>query len=385
MRRGLSALMFLLPGLWLVAATAAQSRSESAAPERSIAECRQRIAVSAPAMDADCLRRVYALPIDQWPAPTVDAGAVWQELAPLPDAPPVPADNPQTPEKIALGKRLFEDPRLSRSGQIACASCHDRQLGWGDGRSVSFGHDRQAGKRNAMNVSMAAFSGPLFWDGRAATLEAQALHPIQDSAEMAFSPHELEKRLNRETDYPTAFAQVFGEKRVIMSRVAQALASYQRSLVPRFNRFDRFLEGQRGVLTDQQLWGLHLFRTQARCMNCHSGPALTDNRFHNLGLHFYGRTKQDLGRYRITGDPADSGRFRTPSLRNVGKTGPYMHNGGFMELRGVVNMYNVGMPRPMPRSGATSDPPFPQVDPLLQPLDLHRTELEAITEFLRTL
>ncbi|KAF1729290.1 cytochrome-c peroxidase [Pseudoxanthomonas mexicana] len=336
-------------------------------------------------MDADCLRRVYALPIDQWPAPTVDAGAVWQELAPLPDMPPVPADNPQTPEKIALGKRLFEDPRLSRSGQIACASCHDRQLGWGDGRSVSFGHDRQAGKRNAMNVSMAAFSGPLFWDGRAATLEAQALHPIQDSAEMAFSPHELEKRLNRETDYPTAFAQVFGEKRVTMSRVAQALASYQRSLVPRFNRFDRFLEGQRGVLTDQQLWGLHLFRTQARCMNCHSGPALTDNRFHNLGLHFYGRNKQDLGRYRITGDPADSGRFRTPSLRNVGKTGPYMHNGGFMELRGVVNMYNVGMPRPKPAPGAADDPPFPQVDPLLQPLDLHRTELEAITEFLRTL
>lgn len=385
MRRWLTALVFLLPGSLLVAATTAQSQTGGAATAPSIDECRQRIAVSAPGIDADCLRQVYARPIAEWPAPTVDAGAVWQELAPLPDAPPAPADNPQTPEKIALGKRLFEDPRLSRSGQIACASCHDRQLGWGDGRSVSFGHDRQAGKRNAMNVSMAAFSSPLFWDGRAATLEAQALHPIQDSAEMAFSPRELEKRLNRETDYPTAFAQVFGEKRITMSRVAQALASYQRSLVPRFNRFDRFLDGQRGVLTDQQLWGLHLFRTQARCMNCHSGPALTDNRFHNLGLHFYGRSKEDLGRYRVTGDPADSGKFRTPTLRGVGKTGPYMHNGGFIELRGVVNMYNAGMPRPQPRAGQENDPLFPQTDPLLQPLDLHRTELEAITAFLQTL
>lgn len=385
MRRWLTALVFLLPGSLLVAATTAQSQTGGMATAPPIDECRQRIAVSAPRIDADCLRQVYARPIAEWPAPTVDAGAVWQELASLPNAPPAPADNPQTPAKIALGKRLFEDPRLSRSGQIACASCHDRQLGWGDGRSVSFGHDRQAGKRNAMNVSMAAFSSPLFWDGRAATLEAQALHPIQDSAEMAFSPRELEKRLNRETDYPTAFAQVFGEKRITMSRVAQALASYQRSLVPRFNRFDRFLDGQRGVLTDQQLWGLHLFRTQARCMNCHSGPALTDNRFHNLGLHFYGRSKEDLGRYRVTGDPADSGKFRTPTLRGVGKTGPYMHNGGFIELRGVVNMYNAGMPRPQPRAGQENDPLFPQTDPLLQPLDLHRTELEAITAFLQTL
>lgn len=375
--------LFALPICVLVGTTTAQSQAEAQASTPTLAECRQRIAVSAPRMDADCLRRIYALPIGEWPAPTVDAGALWQELAPLPDAPPVPADNPQTPQKIALGRKLFEDPRLSRSGQIACASCHDQQLGWGDGRSVSFGHDRQAGKRNAMNVSMAAFSSPLFWDGRAATLEEQALHPIQDSSEMAFAPRELEKRLNR-TDYPAEFLQVFGEKKITMHRVAQALASYQRSLVPRFNRFDRFLDGQRNVLTDQQLWGLHLFRTQARCMNCHSGPALTDNRFHNLGLHFYGRSKQDLGRYQVTGDPADSGKFRTPTLRGVGKTGPYMHSGGFMELRGVVNMYNVGMPRPEPKAGQEADPLFPQVDPLLKPLDLHKSELEAITEFLRT-
>lgn len=380
-------LLFLVPAGLLVGTTAAQSRAErlELAAAIPLAECRQRIAVSAPRIDMDCLRRVYALPISEWPAPNVDTGAVWQELAPLPAMPPIPPDNPQTPQKIALGKALFEDPQLSRSGQIACASCHDRQLGWGDGRSVSFGHDRRAGRRNAMNISMAAYASPLFWDGRAATLEEQALHPIQDSSEMAFTARALERRLSRETGYPLQFQQVFGDKKITMHRIAQALASYQRSLTPRFNRFDRFLEGRRDVLTDSQLWGLHLFRTQARCMNCHSGPALTDNRFHNLGLHFYGRAKEDLGRYRVTGDVADSGKFRTPTLRGVGKTGPYMHSGGFMELRGVVNMYNVGMPRPAPKAGEEDDPRFPREDPLLKPLDLHRTELEAITAFLEAL
>lgn len=385
LRRLLLFALFVAPACVLAGMTMAQSATEDSPASPTLAECRQRIAVSAPQIDMQCLRRVYALPIGEWPAPTVDDGAVWQELAPLPDTPPVPADNPQTPEKVALGKKLFEDPRLSRSGQIACASCHDRQLGWGDGRSVSFGHDRQAGKRNAMNVSMAAFSSPLFWDGRAATLEEQALHPIQDSVEMAFTARELEQRLNRSKDYPAEFLRVFGEKRITMPRVAQAIAAYERSLVPRSSRFDRFLEGRRDLLTDEQLWGLHLFRTQARCMNCHSGPALTDNRFHNLGLHFYGREREDLGRYRVTGDPADSGKFRTPSLRSVGRTGPYMHSGAFMELRGVVNMYNAGMPRPQPKAGQEGDPLFPATDPLLKPLDLHRSELEAITEFLRTL
>ncbi|MFT4249384.1 MAG: cytochrome c peroxidase [Pseudomonas sp.] len=381
-RRLLGGLLLLSFGLPLHLAPAQTSDSADAPP---LEQCRQRIAPSAPSIDFDCLRRVYALPSGQWPAPQIDDGVEWQELAPLPEHPPEPADNPGTPEKIALGKKLFEDPRLSRSGQIACASCHDRQLGWGDGRSVSFGHDRQAGTRNAMSVAMAAYAHPLFWDGRAVTLEEQAAFPIQDSKEMAFTTKELERRLNRSQDYPAEFARVFGDDTITMREVGKAIAAYERTLVPRFNRFDRFLEGRRDLLTDQQLWGLHLFRTHARCMNCHSGPTLTDNRFHNLGLHFYGRSKQDLGRYGVTGDPADSGKFRTPTLRNVGKTGPWMHNGAFPVLRGVVNMYNVGMPRPEPTPAQRDDPLFPQPDPLLQPLDLHRTELEAITAFLESL
>ena len=380
----------LLAGLLLCSAgglyvARAQTPNEVPNDATSLEQCRQRIAPSAPVIDFGCLRRVYALPAEQWPAPHIDDGVEWLELAPLPKQTPEPADNPGTPEKIALGKKLFEDPRLSRSGQIACASCHDRQLGWGDGRSVAFGHDRQAGRRNAMSVAMAAYSQPLFWDGRAATLEEQALMPVQDHKEMAFTTRELETRLNRTDDYPAAFERVFGQRRIRMREVAYAIAAYERTLVPRNSRFDRFLEGNRNLLDDRQLWGLHLFRTHARCMNCHSGPALTDNGFHNLGLHFYGRPQQDLGRYEITGDPADSGKFRTPSLRNVGKTGPWMHTGGFTQMRGIVNMYNVGMPRPQPKPGQADDPLFPQPDPLLKVLDLHKTELEAITEFLQSL
>ncbi|WP_211327674.1 cytochrome-c peroxidase [Solilutibacter pythonis] len=299
--------------------------------------------------------------------------------------PPEPAYNRATPQKIALGKRLFDDPRLSLSAQIACANCHDRQLGWGDGRSVSFGHDRQAGRRNAIGVATSAFSAALFWDGRATTLEEQALHPIADAKEMAFDPEKAAKRLQASGDYDAALIAAFGDARMTPRRIAYSLAAFQRSLVPRFNRFDRFMEGHHKALTNQQVWGLHLFRTRGRCMNCHSGPALSDDGFHNLGLHFYGRARQDLGRYEVTGNPADSGKFRTPSLRNVAKTGPWMHNGIFPDLRGLINMYNAGMPRPQPREGQETDPLFPRPDPLLKPLDLHRAEIEAITAYLHTL
>lgn len=367
--------------LWAAVQPPAVAQSD----EPDLPTCRQRIAASAPQIDFDCLRRVYQQPVTQWPSPQIDAGVQWQEMAPLPRIAPAPADNPGTPEKIALGRRLFDDPRLSASGQIACASCHDRQLGWGDGRSVSFGHNRQSGRRNAISVAMSGFAQPLFWDGRAPTLEAQALHPIADPREMAFTPEEAVKRLQEAGDYAADFAKVFDDTQITAQRLAYALAAFQRSLLPRFNRFDRFLEGHHSALNDQQLWGLHVFRTHGRCMNCHFGPALTDNRFHNLGLHFHGRARQDLGRYEVTGDPADSGKFRTPSLRGVGKTGPWMHNGLFSSLQGVLNMYNAGMPSPKPTPAQQLDPTFPTPDPLLKPLHLHRVEIEALAEYLRTL
>jgi len=332
-----------------------------------------------------CLRERYAQPISHWPAPHIDAGVAWQEMAPLPDRPPAPADNPTTPARVALGRRLFEDPRLSRSGQIACASCHERDLAFADGRRVSFGHDRQPGRRNAPSVLMSGYATTLFWDGRALHLEDQALLPIADPTEMAFSADEAVQRLRADVHYRQQFTDAFGDARIDPRRLAQAIAAFERSLAPTGRRFDRFLAGQRQLLDDQQLRGLHLFRTRARCMNCHNGPALTDNGFHNLGLHLHGRARQDLGRYEVTGDPADSGRFRTPSLRGVANTGPWMHDGRMPRLDALLAFYNVGGGKPRERPETAAAGPFPQPDPLLQPLQLQADELQAIEAFLRTL
>ncbi|WP_166766990.1 cytochrome-c peroxidase [Xanthomonas euroxanthea] len=364
-----------------VAGHAVPERTNTPVPR----DCRATLALSSNSVDVACLRLAYAGPQASWPKPEISEGAVWQELAPLPAKAPTPADNPTTVQKVALGRKLFEDPRLSSSGQIACANCHDPELGWGDGRSVSFGHNRQQGRRNAPSVAMSGFAESLFWDGRAGSLEEQIRHPIEDGKEMAFSLPAMVERLNQSDDYPGEFGHVFGSSRITEKDIAQALAAFERSLVPRANRYDRFLQGQRELLNDQQLWGLHLFRTKARCMNCHSGPTLADNRFHNLGLHFYGRQRQDLGRYEVTQDVRDSGKFRTPSLRNVRKTGPYMHTGGFADLRSVVNAYNAGMPRPKPKGEQIDDPLFPKPDPLLRPLGLQKEERDAIVAFLETL
>ena len=335
--------------------------------------------------EAACLRALYSSPTPQWPAPHVEPGVAWQELAPLP-VPVDPADNPSTPAKVALGRRLFFDPILSRSRQLACASCHDPDLGWADGRRVSFGHDRQPGRRNAPSVQASAHVAPLFWDGRAATLEAQALGPIADPVEMGFSVNGAVRRLRRDARYRSEFSTVFEQPRIDAQQLGQAIAAFQRSLSPRNSRFDRFLRGNARALDDAQLRGLHLFRTQAGCMNCHNGAALTDNGFHNLGLHFHGRPRQDLGRYEVTGNPADSGRFRTPSLRGVANTAPYMHNGLIPRLSGVLAFYNVGGGRPRAPVDLHDDaPPLPQPDPLLRPRGLNRQDLQDLEAFLQAL
>ncbi len=375
-----------LPGavIAVVLAGAAPADARRDTAEHALQPCGDGVSQDGTA-DVDCLRRMYDQPAGKWPAPHVAPGVVWQELAPLPPV-AVPADNAPTPAKVALGQRLFNDPRLSRSGQIACASCHERDLGFADGRRVSFGHDRQPGRRNAPSVAMAGYAHHLFWDGRAATLEEQALLPIADPKEMAFSAGEAASRLRDDADYRRQFAAVFGDDRIEPRQLAQAIAAFERSLAPARNRFDRFLGGRSAALDDQQLRGLHLFRTRAGCMNCHNGPALTDNGFHNLGLHFHGRARQDLGRYEITGQPADSGRFRTPSLRGVADTAPYMHNGVLPRLDAVLQFYNVGGGKPRAPAHLPADAaPFPQPDPLLQPLGLERDELAAIEAFLRTL
>lgn len=331
------------------------------------------------------LRTAYAGPPETWPRPTLHEGAVFTEFGPLP---PVrhPPDNPPSEAKVALGARLFDDPRLSRSGQIACASCHARELGFADGVRTSFGHDRQRGRRNAQSLFTVAWLKPLFWDGRSPDLEDQSLHPLIDPREMAAADLlEVERRVAAEPGYAADFAAAFGDETVTVRRISMALAVFQRSLRPRAGRFERFVRGDSRALNDRQLKGLHLFRTRAGCANCHNGPLLTDMRFHNLGLHFYGRELQDLGRYEVTGAPEDVGRFRTPSLRGVSQTAPYMHNGLFPSLEGTVNFYTAGGARPRPREEQKDDPLFPTTDPLVQRLDLSAEDREALLAFLETL
>lgn len=349
---------------------------------KAIAACQQQVAAGS--HDTSCLRALYRQPPTLWPAADWSDGVEQRELGPL--LPPMaPPGNPSTPEKIALGKRLFEDPKLSASGQIACANCHDRQLGWGDGKRVSFGHDRQPGRRNAMDVSMAAYSSHLFWDGRGGVLEEQAAMPIHDPLEMANTLPKMLRRLNRDPSYREQFGGAFDQTRIAMEQVAQALAAYQRTLYPRNRGFDRFLDGKDAGLNDNQLLGLHLFRTKARCINCHNGPAFSDDKFHNLGIHFFGRELEDLGRYEVTANPTDSGAFRTPSLRNADRNGPYMHNGIFPNLEGIVNMYKAGAFRPRPVGEQANDPNFPTTDPLLKPLALTPAERAALVDFMSTL
>ena len=334
--------------------------------------------------DMACLRQLYAQPIARWPRPQVADGVTPAEMAPVSAMP-----QPQvTPAVVALGQRLFNDPRLSRSNAVACISCHSPAHSFADNKRASIGHDGRLGQRNAPGLLGVGQLRPLFWDGRAATLEEQALGPLQHPDEMAMDVPALAAKLAALDDYPAQFDAAFGPGAgVSLPRILTALADYQRTLLPPVTRFDTFLEGQRAQLNDRELLGLHLFRTKARCMTCHSGALLTDQQFHNLGLTYYGRKKyEDLGRYLVTGKDEDVGKFRTPGLRGVAQSGPWMHNGLFPQMVGLLNMYNAGMSRPVPQNAQqAADPKFPVTSPLLQRLQLTSEEIIALKSFLEVL
>jgi len=329
------------------------------------------------------LREVYSKPAAEWPAPEVDEGVDWVEIGLLP-ALIEPADNPGTKAKVDLGKRLFFDPRVSGSGQIACASCHDPDLGWADGRTIAFGHRREPLKRNSPGLMNIGYMETFFWDGRAGSLEEQAREVILNPLEMSATPESVVKELSAVPEYREEFREAFGSEQIDVDVVAKAIAAFERSIVGGRSRFDHFMKGNAKTLSDEAVLGLDLFRGAARCMNCHNGPNFTDNQFHDLGLSYYNRELEDLGRYRITGDPDDVGRFRTPSLRNIGATGPYMHNGLF-ELTGVLNMYNAGMATLRRKPAETLDPLFPKKSPLLHPLGLNEQDLADLRAFLDSL
>ncbi len=282
---------------------------------------------------SESLRRQYSRPSSAWPRPWVDAGVEWKELGILPSS-PVDMRVDSLRQLARLGAMLFFDTRLSGAGRISCASCHQPEKSWTDGRSKSLGHEDQENKRNSPTILNVWGYTRLFWDGRSSGLEDQAFAPINSESEMHSDIRELPARLRKLRQYRELFDSVYPGEGIDPDKIAAALATFQRTIVSDSSAFDRFLAGDRKALDNPQLRGLHLFRTKARCMNCHHGPLLTDNQFHQTIF-----SGNDIGRYMQTHVDADSGRIRTPSLRDVVYTGPWMHDGKETSLAEIIRKY----------------------------------------------
>lgn len=333
---------------------------------------------------AATLREVYSLPVEAWPAPHLAEGVEHRELGPVPEA-VYPEANPYSEAKAELGRLLFFDGRLSGPGQMSCGSCHVADLGWADGRARSLGHGAHQLQRNTPSMLNAAHLDELFWDGRVTSLEDLVSAVLHNPEEMSSSAGEVAARVEAIEGYGPLFEAAFGDEGVTFERITQAIATHVRTVVSEpSSAFDRFLGGKKDALSDEAVRGLHLFRTDARCMNCHNGPLMTDGRFHNNGLAYYGRKFEDLGRYRVTKDPEDVGRFRTQGLRNIGRTAPYMHV-GFFDLTGVINLYNAGGARTKPRGDQAEDPLWPETSELLVPLHLNERDRADLEAFLASL
>lgn len=292
---------------------------------------------------------------------------------------------------VELGEKLFFDPQLSLDKTVSCASCHEPRMNFGDRRKTAIGIENQEGTRNTPNIFGIDHWQSFFWDGRAVTAEQQALMPIENPIEMNFTASGAADRVNSDDSYRTLINNI-GLNSLTPSQLAKAIVAFERTITLPDTKYSRFLEmsehqSEQALeeFTEQELLGLHIFRTKAKCMTCHQGPLLSDNQFHVTGLHFYGRKFQDVGRFDATQKVDDSGKFRTASLLFVSHTAPWMHNGLFTDLSGIVNFYNNGGARPKPREHVKDDPLFPSTTPLLLKLDLTRAEIEAVAAFLQTL
>jgi cytochrome c peroxidase len=269
---------------------------------------------------------------------------------------PTSPANPLTPEKVALGRRLFFDRSLSADRTLSCSSCHDPEQAFTDGRATARGVNGAEGHRNTPSLVNAGYGRSFFWDGRADSLEQQVLGPIFNPIEMGLNESELQSRSGLAT-----------------TDVAAALASYVRTIRSRDSRYDWYLAGQTAMLTDLERTGLELFRGRGQCLRCHSGPNFTDGRFHNTGVGWRNGRLSDDGRFVFSGDERDHGAFKTPTLRDVARTAPYMHDGSEATLEDVVRFYSEGGRR------------NPYLDPRMQPLRLSRAEEQALVAFLRAL
>ncbi|TDI23214.1 MAG: c-type cytochrome [Acidobacteria bacterium] len=282
-----------------------------------------------------------------------------------------PPDNPVTPEKAALGRRLFDDPRLSVDQSRACSDCHQPERAFSDGKRVAVGVRDQEGTRNAPAILNRTYGRTFFWDGRVATLEEQVLLPIQHPKEMGADLPTVVQRLRADATYRRQFDDIFGRAPDVRS-LSHALATYVRTILAGASDYDRYEAGESTALSPEAQQGLRLFRGRAHCARCHSGSNLTDEDFHNTGVS-WGHRPYDVGRAVVTGVPEDTGKFKTPTLREIEHTAPYMHDGSIATLEKVVDFYDRG----------GNNNPFR--DRELRRLRLTEEEKEALLAFLKSL
>ena len=289
----------------------------------------------------------------------------------------IPEDNPLTKDKVELGKLLFFDKRLSANDTIACASCHMPSLAFTDGQPVSTGIHGQKGGRNAPTAINRVFSSAQFWDGRAATLEEQSVGPFTNPIEHGFKDHdELVAKVKSIAGYSPLFERAFGSPAITTDLIGKAIASFQRTLLSGNSNYDRFTMGnEEQALSATAQNGLRVFLGKGQCLRCHFGFNFADERYHNLGAGWDRKSKSfaDAGRHDVTNKPEDMGAFKTPTLREVAKTAPYMHDGSVATLREVIDFYD--------RGGI----PNPQLDPVIKPLNLTEQEKKDLVEFMESL
>ena len=282
----------------------------------------------------------------------------------------IPADNPLTKAKIELGKQLYFDKRLSADNTVSCASCHDPKKGWSNGARFATGFKGLKGGRSAPTIINAAYQYFQFWDGRALHLEGQALGPIENPIEMNLPLDKMEAKLNKIKGYQAAFEKAFGSAKITRQNVAKAIASFERTVLSGNAPYDQFKAGNKSALSAAAQRGMDVFFNKAQCSACHAGPSFSDGGFHNIGVGIKNK-KPDLGRFLVTKLEGDKGGFRTPTLREIARTAPYMHDGSLKTLEDVVEFYNKG--------GVMN----PQLDEEIFPLKLTKQQKADLVTFLK--
>ncbi|MFT4578756.1 MAG: cytochrome c peroxidase [Nitrospinales bacterium] len=283
-----------------------------------------------------------------------------------------PDNNPWSKTKEDLGRKLFFDPILSADNSISCSSCHLPEKFWTDGLPVSVGIRNQVLTRNSPSILNTGFQKTLFWDGRAKSLEEQALMPIQDKSEMNQGLEELMAELKSYPDYREMFESAFSNSEITPERLAMAIATFERTLVTSKTAYDLYWQGEKDAMSSAAIRGMDLFSGKAKCSICHSGPFFTDHQFHNISFT-KNKNKQDEGRKRVTLETFHDGAFKTPGLRGITSTGPYMHDGALTSLKSVIEFYDQG--------GISSK----RKSPFISPIGMSDNEKNDLLEFLKTL